>query len=99
MPWTELITDTNRGNAYDGPVISEEEHEVTLHAERPVVDTEAVPSGASGSASRPSPTRRPSAATSARSRSRSTTPSGAAVERGVAARRVYRRPAPGRVAA
>jgi hypothetical protein len=43
MPWTGLITDTNRGNAYDGPVVSEEEHEVTLHAERPVVDTEAVP--------------------------------------------------------
>jgi uncharacterized protein (TIGR02271 family) len=39
----EPITDTNRGNAYDGPAISEEEHEVTLHAERPVVDTEAVP--------------------------------------------------------
>jgi uncharacterized protein (TIGR02271 family) len=35
-------TDANRGNAYDGPAISEEEHEVTLHAERPVVDTEAV---------------------------------------------------------
>jgi stress response protein YsnF len=27
----------------DGPEISEEEHEVTLHAERPVVETEAVP--------------------------------------------------------
>jgi len=38
----EPITDTNRGDAYDGPSISEEEHEVTLHAERPVVDTEAV---------------------------------------------------------
>jgi uncharacterized protein (TIGR02271 family) len=38
----ETITDGNRGNAYDGPAISEEEHEVTLHAERPVVDTEAV---------------------------------------------------------
>jgi uncharacterized protein (TIGR02271 family) len=38
----EPITDANRGNAYDGPAISEEEHEVTLHAERPVVDTEAV---------------------------------------------------------
>jgi uncharacterized protein (TIGR02271 family) len=39
----EPITDTNRGAALDGPAISEEEHEVTLHAERPVVDTEAVP--------------------------------------------------------
>ena len=38
----EPITDANRGNAYDGPAISEEEHEVTLHAERPVVDTETV---------------------------------------------------------
>jgi uncharacterized protein (TIGR02271 family) len=39
----EPITDANRGAANDGPAISEEEHEVTLHAERPVVDTEAVP--------------------------------------------------------
>jgi uncharacterized protein (TIGR02271 family) len=39
----EPITDANRGAALDGPDISEEEHEVTLHAERPVVDTEAVP--------------------------------------------------------
>jgi uncharacterized protein (TIGR02271 family) len=38
----EPITDVNRGNAYDGAAISEEEHEVTLHAERPVVGTEAV---------------------------------------------------------
>jgi uncharacterized protein (TIGR02271 family) len=38
----EPITETNRGEAYDGPAISEEEHEVTLHAERPVVDVEAV---------------------------------------------------------
>ena len=38
----ETITDANRGEAYDGPAISEEEHEVTLRAERPVVDTEAV---------------------------------------------------------
>jgi uncharacterized protein (TIGR02271 family) len=38
----EPITDANRGHAYDGPAISEEEHEVTLHAERPVVATEAV---------------------------------------------------------
>jgi uncharacterized protein (TIGR02271 family) len=37
----EPITDANRGAAYDGPTISEEEHEVTLHAERPVVSKEA----------------------------------------------------------
>jgi uncharacterized protein (TIGR02271 family) len=39
----EPITDANVGNAMDGPAISEEEHEVVLHAERPVVDKEAVP--------------------------------------------------------
>jgi uncharacterized protein (TIGR02271 family) len=39
----EPITDANVGSALDGPTISEEEHEVTLHAERAVVDTEAVP--------------------------------------------------------
>ena len=38
----EPITDANRGDAYDGPAISEEEHEVVLQAERPVVATEAV---------------------------------------------------------
>ena len=39
----EPITDANIGQATSGPEISEEEHEVTLHAERPVVATEAVP--------------------------------------------------------
>jgi uncharacterized protein (TIGR02271 family) len=39
----EPITDANMGQAMDGPAISEEEHEVTLHAERPVVEKEAVP--------------------------------------------------------
>jgi uncharacterized protein (TIGR02271 family) len=39
----EPITDGNVGAALDGPAISEEEHEVVLHAERPVVDKEAVP--------------------------------------------------------
>jgi uncharacterized protein (TIGR02271 family) len=39
----EPITDANVGDALDGPDISEEEHEVTLRAERPVVDKEAVP--------------------------------------------------------
>ena len=38
----EPITDANRGDAYDGPAISEEEHEVVLHAEEPVVQKEAV---------------------------------------------------------
>jgi uncharacterized protein (TIGR02271 family) len=39
----EPITDANVDRALDGPAISEEEHEVTLTAERPVVTTEAVP--------------------------------------------------------
>ena len=39
----EPITDANAAAATDGPAISEEEHEVTLHAERPVVDKETVP--------------------------------------------------------
>lgn len=39
----EPITEANRGAAMSGPDISEEEHEVTLHAERPVVAKEAVP--------------------------------------------------------
>ena len=39
----EPITDANRGAAMSGPAISEEEHEVTLHEERPVVEKEAVP--------------------------------------------------------
>ncbi|TFV87915.1 PRC and DUF2382 domain-containing protein [Blastococcus sp. CT_GayMR16] len=39
----EPITDANIGNAMDGPAISEEEHEVVLHAERAVVEKEAVP--------------------------------------------------------
>ena len=39
----EPITEANRDAALSGPAISEEEHEVTLHAERPVVEKEAVP--------------------------------------------------------
>ncbi|GAB3302626.1 PRC and DUF2382 domain-containing protein [Geodermatophilus aquaeductus] len=39
----EPITDANVGNAMDGPAISEEEHEVVLHAEQPVVSKEATP--------------------------------------------------------
>jgi uncharacterized protein (TIGR02271 family) len=39
----EPITDANRGQAMSGPDLSEEEHEVVLNEERPVVATEAVP--------------------------------------------------------
>jgi uncharacterized protein (TIGR02271 family) len=38
----EPITDANRGDAYDGPALSEEEHEVTLKAETPVVEKDVV---------------------------------------------------------
>ena len=38
----EPITDANVGDANDGPAISEEEHEVTLHTEEPVVEKRAV---------------------------------------------------------
>ncbi|MFE4515370.1 PRC and DUF2382 domain-containing protein [Kitasatospora sp. NPDC056783] len=39
----EPITQADRGTAISGEAISEAEYEVTLHAERPVVRTEAVP--------------------------------------------------------
>ena len=39
----EPITEGNVDNATDGPAISEEEHEVTLRAEEPVVEKRAVP--------------------------------------------------------
>jgi uncharacterized protein (TIGR02271 family) len=39
----EPITDANRDAALDGPDISEEEHEVTLRAEEPVVEKRTVP--------------------------------------------------------
>jgi uncharacterized protein (TIGR02271 family) len=39
----EPITDANADDAMDGPAISEEEHEVTLHTEEPVVEKRAVP--------------------------------------------------------
>ena len=39
----EPITDANLDAATSGPAISEEEHEVTLHAEEPVVEKRAVP--------------------------------------------------------
>ena len=38
----EPITDANRGDAHDGPDISEEEHEVVLHEDEVVVDKQAV---------------------------------------------------------
>ena len=40
---TEPITDANRGDGMSGPDLSEEEHEVTLTEERPVVAKETVP--------------------------------------------------------
>jgi uncharacterized protein (TIGR02271 family) len=39
----EPITDANAEAATDGPAISEEEHEVVLHEERPVAEKQAVP--------------------------------------------------------
>ena len=39
----EPITEANLDEALSGPTISEEEHEVVLHEERPVVQKEAVP--------------------------------------------------------
>ncbi|MFJ8719402.1 DUF2382 domain-containing protein [Streptomyces violaceus] len=39
----EPVTDANRDDATAGPDISEAEHEVTLHAERPVVETTTEP--------------------------------------------------------
>ena len=38
----EPITDANRGDAMDGPEISEEEHEVVLHEDEVVVDKQTV---------------------------------------------------------
>jgi uncharacterized protein (TIGR02271 family) len=39
---TEPITDANVGDTTSGPDISEEEHEVILHEERPVVEKQTV---------------------------------------------------------
>jgi uncharacterized protein (TIGR02271 family) len=39
----EPITDANRAAATSGPDISDEEHEITLHEERPVIEKETVP--------------------------------------------------------
>ena len=51
----EPITEGNRGQALDGPDLSEEEHEVVLHAEQPVVAKETVPVERVSSVPRPSP--------------------------------------------
>jgi uncharacterized protein (TIGR02271 family) len=40
---TEPITDANIGNATEGPAISEEEHEVVLREERPIVEKTVTP--------------------------------------------------------
>jgi uncharacterized protein (TIGR02271 family) len=39
----EPITEANRDEALSGPDLSEQEHEVVLHEERPVVEKQAVP--------------------------------------------------------
>jgi len=52
----EPITEGNVDDATDGPAISEEEHELTLHAEEPVVEKRAV--RRSGSVSTRTPSRR-----------------------------------------
>jgi uncharacterized protein (TIGR02271 family) len=39
----EPITDSNIDDATDGPAISDDEHEVVLHEDEPVVETRAVP--------------------------------------------------------
>jgi uncharacterized protein (TIGR02271 family) len=39
----EPITDGNVGDALDGPELSDEEHEITLHSEEPVVEKRVVP--------------------------------------------------------
>jgi uncharacterized protein (TIGR02271 family) len=39
----EPITDANIGNAMSGPDLSEEEHEVVLHAEQPVINKDVTP--------------------------------------------------------
>jgi len=39
----EPITEANRGQATDGPAISEEEHELILHEEEPVIEKRVVP--------------------------------------------------------
>jgi uncharacterized protein (TIGR02271 family) len=39
----EPISDANRDQALDGPEISDEEHEVVLHEEVPVVEKRTVP--------------------------------------------------------
>ena len=64
----EPITDASRGQAIAGADITEEEHEVTLHAERPSWPRRPSRSSGSGSARKPSPRIKKSARRSARSR-------------------------------
>ena len=82
----EPITEANRDAALSGPAISEEEHEVTLHAERPVVAKEPSRSSGSAWAPRPSPSSR-SPSRSARSRSTSQTSTSTQATRAAESRR------------
>ena len=66
----EPITDANRDAALDGPEITEEEHEVTLHTEEPVVEKRTVPKERVRLDKDAAPTRRPSARRCAGSASR-----------------------------
>jgi hypothetical protein len=70
----EPIADGNVGQAMDGPAMSEDEHEVVLTAQTPVVGKEAVPVERAGWARSPSPMR--SRSRFARSRSSLTTSRG-----------------------
>ncbi|MFE4998954.1 YsnF/AvaK domain-containing protein [Streptomyces mirabilis] len=69
----EPVTEANC-EAAAGPDISEAEHEVTLHAERPVVETKAGRSSGSASPPTSAPTRKPSPARSAKIRARPSIP-------------------------
>ena len=87
----EPITDANRDEAMSGGDLTEEEHEVTLHTEEPVVEKRTVPRNASGSArtsrSRSAPCRRMCVAR----RSTSTTPRLATGSRRIASGWPHRR--------
>ena len=65
----EPITDANVGAAKSGPDISEEEHEVVLREERPVVEKDVVPTERVRLTRRRPPTTRPCPVRSARNRS------------------------------
>ena len=84
----EPITDANRGDALDGPAISEEEHEVVLHEDEVVVDKQTVAKERVRLGTETVTEERRSPRRSARSRSRPTAseiekaPSGATAKRG-----------------